>query len=315
MRAMKEILQLRIPAPCGEDWERMDRGERGKFCLQCQKMVVDFTGMTDEEILGYFASMSRSDESRVCGRLLSGQLGRDLVPAPMQRNGWSAWRWVLASALMLARPAEGSRPVKTAAVERRVKNGAPTSRLDAGVGFVIRVAKNPKARKKTARFVRDPVKAWRPSVAHQDSVKGPSVSGAIPVANGVVPDAGVGLVGFAGGVSIGRSVRVDTSILQKVVDTISARAPWQKEDLVTLYPNPVERGEALHLAWLSKEGKYELTLFNMRGQVITGRLIEVGGAGQVDALILPVGIAAGVYAVRVVATGGGRVMVREVVVR
>src|SRR3984957_6319985 len=126
---MKESLQIRIPTACGEDWERMDRGKQGRFCQHCQKTVVDFTGMTDAEVLGYFSGVapeagscgpgSPGAGSHVCGRFLPEQLGRDLAPAPGQRNGWSGWRWVLASALMMVRPPEGGKPVKAVAVERR----------------------------------------------------------------------------------------------------------------------------------------------------------------------------------------------------
>ncbi len=84
---------------------------------------------------------------------------------------------------------------------------------------------------------------------------------------------------------------------------------------MTLYPNPVERGGALHLAWLSGEGKYQLTLLSMRGQLVGERVVEVGAAGQVDQWVLPLGLAAGVYVLRMVREGSSRVDVREVVVR
>jgi hypothetical protein len=298
----------------------MDREERGRFCQNCQKTVVDFTGMTDAEVLGYFSAATRGvgsrgagpggvgsqavegarsagtelAESRICGRFLPEQLGRELLPASVQRNGWSGWRWVLASAMMVVRPPEGGKPVKAVAVE------------------------------KAAGVVADSVRAWRPSIVKMDSLLGPRVPGTIPVVNKAVPGAGKELVGWLGAVSIGKAVRVkglDSSILQKVVDTVVAWAPLRREDFVTLYPNPVARGEVLHLAWLSDVGKYQLSLLNMRGQLVAERVAEVGGAGQVDQWVLPVGLAAGVYVLRiterseVLKDGSGRVDVREVVVR
>jgi hypothetical protein len=350
---MKESFQIQIPTPCGENWERMDRGEQGRFCQHCQKTVVDFTGMTDAEVLGYFGAGSRGARSgvagsgamgsgaigsglgsrddgsassgpHICGRFLPEQLGRQLAPTPVQRNGWSGWRWVLASALMLLRPPEGSKPVKAVAVERKAKDNPGRGLGDAVVGMFFRVVKETKAPKKTARFVADSVRAWRPSIAKFDSVKGPEVAGTIPEVAGTIPvvkrampGAGGELLGFLGGVSVVvvRKIGLDSPILQKVVDTVSALNAFRKEDFVTLYPNPVERGGALNLAWLSGEGRYQLTLLSMRGQLVGERVVEVGGTGQVDQWVLPVGLAAGVYVLRLVKEGSSRVDVREVVVR
>ncbi len=305
----------------------MDREERGRVCQECQKTVVDFTEMTDAEVLGYFTA--RGGEGGVCGRFLPGQLGRDLAPRPIQRNGWAGWRWVLASMLMLVRPSERGQPrpserdqpAKGVAVERRVTGDNVSGLGDVTMGIPLRVMEVPKVRKKMARFVRDSVMAWRPPVVRVDSVEGPAVGSTMPVMNGVVPGAVSELVGYVGAVSIRRSVKIDTTILQKVVDTLSGWAPLQKESFVTLYPNPVERGGALHLAWLSEEGKYQLAFLNMRGQLIAERVVEVSGTGQVDQLVLPVGLAAGVYVLRIIEgsevlrDGSGRVMVGEVVVR
>jgi hypothetical protein len=291
----------------------MDEREQGRFCPQCQKTVVDFTGMTDAEVLGYFAA--RAGKEGICGRLLSGQLGRDLAPGPVQRSGWSGWRWVLASALMLVKPPEKVQPSKVVAVERRVTDEPVREQRDATMGIPLQVKEVPKVRKKMARFVGDSVRVWRPSIARIDPVKGPTVERMVPVINRVMPVAGREFVGFLGGVQVVRSVGTDTTILQKFVDTLSAWAPSRKEDFVTLYPNPVAQGGVLHLAWLSREGKYQLALLNMRGQLVSERIVEVSGAGQVDQWVLPVGLAAGVYAVRVLMDGSGKVMVREVMVK
>jgi hypothetical protein len=291
----------------------MDEREQGRFCQQCQKTVVDFTGMTDAEVLGYFAA--RGEKGRICGRLLSGQLGRDLAPGPVQRSGWSGWRWVLASALMLVKPPERGQPSKVMAVERRVTDDSLKEQGDAMMGIPLQARAVPKVRKKMARFVGDSVSVWRPSIVRMDPLKGPTVESMVPAINRVMPVAGNELVGFSGGVQMQRSVRTDTTILQKLVDTLSAWAPSRKEDFVTLYPNPVAQGGVLHLAWLSREGTYQLALLNMRGQLVSERIVEVSGAGQVDQWVLPVGLAAGVYAVRFLMDGSGKVMVREVMVK
>jgi hypothetical protein len=188
--------------------------------------------------------------------------------------------------------------------------------------MVVRPAK---MRKKVARVVRDSVGAWRPSIVRVDSVKGPEVAEAIPKVNEGVTDAGINCIHVVvGAVVKGLSIQrkgIDSSLLQKVADTVSALYIFRKEDFVTLYPNPVERGGALHLAWLSEGGSYQLALLDMRGRLVAERLVVVGGTGQVDQWVMPVWLAAGVYVVRiterteVLRAGSGRVDTREVMVR
>jgi hypothetical protein len=295
--------------------------DQGRHCNLCQKTVVDFTGMTDAEVLAYFSARvcdagsrgtaAREPASGVCGRFLAGQLGRALTPKPVQRNGWSGWRWVLASALMLVRPPEGGKQVKTVGVERRDSTVRNTIIETDGMVFHAE-----KRRKNVARVVADSVRAWRPPIVKMDSVKGPELAGAIPTVNEGVKQQP--LVGYLGEVMAGAVIcrrGPDSSILQKVADTVSALNIFRKEDFVTLYPNPVERGGALHLAWLSAGGSYQLALLDMRGRLVAERLVEVGGSGQVDQWVMPVGLAAGVYVVRIVKEGNSRADVREVVVR
>ena len=95
---MPKPLQLHIPKPCHEDWAGMHPSGNGRHCMACQKTVVDFTAMSDAEILQYM----REAGSQVCGRLTPGQMNRDLMPSPVQRNGGKGWPWLIAGALMTA---------------------------------------------------------------------------------------------------------------------------------------------------------------------------------------------------------------------
>jgi hypothetical protein len=52
---MGRNLQLRIKEPCHENWEKMEVGEGGRFCGACSKVVVDFSVMSDREILQYLS--------------------------------------------------------------------------------------------------------------------------------------------------------------------------------------------------------------------------------------------------------------------
>jgi hypothetical protein len=47
---MARKLQLQIPTPCHENWEKMTQTEQGRFCASCQKHVIDFSNKSDREI-------------------------------------------------------------------------------------------------------------------------------------------------------------------------------------------------------------------------------------------------------------------------
>jgi hypothetical protein len=76
-------LNLSIPEPCHESWDRMTPDEKGKFCGSCQKSVVDFTGMSDRQLGEFFKKTTGS----VCGRFHEDQLHRD-IEIPKKRIPW-----------------------------------------------------------------------------------------------------------------------------------------------------------------------------------------------------------------------------------
>jgi CarboxypepD_reg-like domain len=78
----QQPVTLAIPTPCHEDWQKMTPAEQGRFCLSCQKTVMDFTGKTDREVAKYFEQGS----ANTCGRFRHDQLQRPLHA--MQPNGF-----------------------------------------------------------------------------------------------------------------------------------------------------------------------------------------------------------------------------------
>lgn len=84
---MKKTFSLAIPAPCHEKWEEFTPADKGRFCGSCQKVVIDFTAMGDEEIKNYFLEKKET----VCGRLNTSQLKIYVHTPPKQ------YRWKLAA--------------------------------------------------------------------------------------------------------------------------------------------------------------------------------------------------------------------------
>lgn len=62
---------MKIENPCHENYKAMRPSADGRFCQSCQKVVVDFTNMTERQIKHYFQN-SRAEQ--VCGRFKSVQL-------------------------------------------------------------------------------------------------------------------------------------------------------------------------------------------------------------------------------------------------
>ncbi len=81
-------LQLIIDSPCTQNWDTMLPQTNGKHCNQCNKTVVDFTYMTDNEVLHYFTNNTNQN---ICGRLAESQLNRDVALQLPMVNNPSKW--------------------------------------------------------------------------------------------------------------------------------------------------------------------------------------------------------------------------------
>jgi len=68
---MKSDLSLSIQKPCGENFNDFEPRNNGGFCQACQKTVIDFSSMSNEEIKTFFENRSAG---KVCGRFKQSQL-------------------------------------------------------------------------------------------------------------------------------------------------------------------------------------------------------------------------------------------------
>jgi hypothetical protein len=73
---------LQIPTPCTQNWEEMSVAPGGRFCDSCEKKVVDFSLMSDRQIL----EILRNSKGEICGRFVNEQLNRNLVVSSQQSN-------------------------------------------------------------------------------------------------------------------------------------------------------------------------------------------------------------------------------------
>ena len=81
---MRKHLQIQVPFPCHENWDNMTPDTQGRFCMSCQKEVVDFTHMTDYELIQYFQHL----KGNTCGRFTDDQLARSYTIQSGRRLNW-----------------------------------------------------------------------------------------------------------------------------------------------------------------------------------------------------------------------------------
>ena len=93
---MASARQITIPTPCNEPWDEMRPSGQGRHCTACQQTVIDFTAMTDEQVLNVYR---QAKGHTPCGRFLSTQLNRELIPA--HKPSWWARVGGKAAALVL----------------------------------------------------------------------------------------------------------------------------------------------------------------------------------------------------------------------
>ena len=67
---MNQNFNLNISNPCSEKFNQFKKTEAGGFCDSCQKEVIDFSSMTQKEIMSYF----KNKKGKVCGSFKAPQL-------------------------------------------------------------------------------------------------------------------------------------------------------------------------------------------------------------------------------------------------
>lgn len=85
---MPQPLTIAVPQPCAEKWAAMTPAAQGRHCAACAKTVVDFSRMTDAQVIAHLNQAS----NKTCGRFRPEQLSRPLrlPPAAPVSQRWAA---------------------------------------------------------------------------------------------------------------------------------------------------------------------------------------------------------------------------------
>ncbi len=92
---------LRVPAPCHEDWDRMQGDERSRHCASCDKRVTNLSELTRPEAE---AELDRlAEQPSACVRVLRSPTGEITT-----RSSQQAEFLALLQALMAQKPPQES---------------------------------------------------------------------------------------------------------------------------------------------------------------------------------------------------------------
>lgn len=73
---MNTGLYIEIPTPCSQNWDAMSAEDGGRYCMQCNNIVYDFSQMSDAELFDFF----KNSTHKPCGRFDNSQLKRNILP-------------------------------------------------------------------------------------------------------------------------------------------------------------------------------------------------------------------------------------------
>lgn len=171
-----KTIYLTIAEPCHENWNTMTPDQKGRFCAACKKTVVDFSGMTDQQLVAYF---TKGKENR-CGRFYPDQLQRVIAVPPKPVPLLRPFLPLAISALTIL--FEACTPENKVMGEPRMKEHSPVveslSVPEKMVVSVIPVAGDttqPKTKKNDIQVITKKNKTLHPSFVPVDTMRLPEI--------------------------------------------------------------------------------------------------------------------------------------------
>ena len=326
---MNEKISLQIPEPCHADWHKMNPTEQGRFCTACSKQVIDFTAMTDQQVLNYFSTVT----GRVCGRLTDEQLQRPLQPARIeQKKKW--WIVMLMPLLLLFERASAQKKTTQGKVSAQkipdllsgVMSGMVITRIEPESSVPQTTIKGKVVDEKgnavkwatiedTTSHIRaiadsggafsivvknhsGPINIKASAIGYETASQSATDVNSVHIVlkqieNDLKPVRVITdqEVVFAGGISVCTKVT-----RREMMDTV-----WRKvtgNAAFKIYPNPAVRGSDVKVD-LKNEGDYFIQLITNAGTILTTKETSVVKGSTVTSINIPSGVAQGIYYLRV----------------
>jgi hypothetical protein len=335
---MAEAIQIHIPEPCHESWQNMTPKEQGRFCGSCQKIVVDFSAMTDKELLDYISNASQN----LCGRFAPDQLNKDIKATEnKKRFSWAyVWNVLLATFLFTESYAQGQPMLKNkpvtknkpvikklplvlpedllprmgtiAVVEPDQLELVPPREIDGTV--VDNISNKPMqgasvyVKGAGVGTVSDSLGNFRLQVNKGDTVIISYVgynTQTLVIDNNTngqhVKLSMVEFEGFMGGIVL---VTHKVPKKEKVKRVINNWTPAALKKDIKIYPNPIARGNAIQVDLsLKQTGEYKLELMDVQGRVVEVQKLVMATKTQKVTVPTQTNWSPGIYYIRISAPG------------
>lgn len=336
---MSKKLQLQIPEPCRESWDKMTPVDKGRYCDSCQKAVVDFTGMSDAQLVAFFKKPSTGS---VCGRFYNDQLERNLA-IPGKRMQWLKYFFQVIIPAFLFTSKAKSQGESRLLGDTILVDTAKKALIKSNETCNVKTDTN-KSKRITGKLVDEKglgipyasivVKGTRTGVAADadgnfNINRLPDRSPATLVFSGVgfeskemiidtnktISDCQVALVPMsyvtAGVIIVGapkRKKKGPVKIFQRIFKDSSSK-------FFKAYPNPIIAGGLLNLELKKAEaGEYQVDITNQGGQIIHSVALRFETENQINSLKVPV-TTSGVYFVRMTNKKSGKRHVEKIIIQ
>jgi hypothetical protein len=351
---MAKHMQLNVPKPCPENWNNMNETQRGRFCLSCQKEVIDFTLMTDQQILNHISKAN----SGVCGRFTDNQLNRDIVMKNERKLTWFKYFMHVIIPAILLTSKSSAQQVKingdtiVCKAPDLIRNNS--TMLTGTVGGLV-VGKQIKNKSviitgNVTDEKNEPVPFASIRIKGSNTGISADVDGAFKLTTPKNSDhitliaSGVGYepnelplnLNNANGnslkVSLSLKVHTTTGLGEVVVvagytvakktekkpilqPVIDTIANVFIKDTVKIYPNPVHAGGMMNIDFdVKNAGEYNLTILNISGQIVMNKKIELNSKQQIEQIACDNRITPGIYVVQITGALGKKYYSNKIMV-
>ncbi len=323
---MKKKLTLSIPKPCHEDWNKMQPSEQGRFCLSCQKDVVDLSAMTDKELYNFFSSLNGKT---VCGNIDSTRLN-SAIPVPVEPKKKKLWYVQYLTAVflffnksearaqvkapthtvpennVLLRGKVAYRPVTAGLITVKVidAKGNPIS----GVSVAAEAGRNGGQTNEEGNFSfklnnNDSLISFS-RIGYEEriiSLAELRIDQTVKLSPSKLMLQEVVVVAYPSSVcrvyvgAVISDMYVTTSVTRKIIDTISGK------NIIKAYPNPVARGASVNIKMKAvAKGEYQIQMINESGAIVESERFTVPEKQFNFNFTIDNRIAAGTYFLRVI---------------
>lgn len=276
----------------------MDAAKQGKFCNACQKTVIDFTLMSDNELAAFF---KKSDEN-VCGRFANEQLNTDLQ-IPAKKIPWLKYFFqITIPAFLLSFKASAQTNTlkgKVAYVENKKPSKNAEVKSDTGrivIGRAIDDNGNP------VRFASVRIKETRNGTA-TDSAGHFKIT--LPASHSVLVFTAVGFDAQELDFKNITSREITLKLWEGALGEVIVIAPKRKASLIepsksfTIFPNPVSNCSKLNIKWQNKiASDQSVEIFNEAGNLLQQQQVKVERKTNQQSVDLK-SLSAGTYIIKI----------------